>query len=106
MRTISIVALGAMALSATGALANTTAPNPMIAPLTYATPERGWFKPPYPIGVDSDDKLAAQAYTAERAELLRKYLALEEANGGKLTAEHRAAMREDIAALKMRFAIP
>lgn len=106
MRKISIFAAGAMALSATGALANTTAPNPTVAPLTYATPELGWFKPPYPIGIGSDDQQAARAYKAERAELLRKYLALEEANGGALSSDDREAMREDIANLKVRFAIP
>ena len=106
MRKISILAAGTIALSATGALANTTAPDPTLAPLTYATPELGWFKPPYPIGIGSGDPQVARAYKAERAELLRKYLALEEANGGALSPEDREAMREDIADLKARYAIP
>ena len=106
MRKISILAAGAMALSATGALANTTAPSPMVAPLTYATPALGWFKGPQPVGMASSDIQLAQAYKADREQLLRKYLALEEANGGALSPEDREAMREDIADLKARYAIP
>ena len=106
MRKISLLVAGAMALSATGVLANTTAPNPMVAPLTYATPELGWFKGPNPVGMASSDIQLAQAYMAEREQLLRKYLALEEANGGTLNPDERDAMRADIADLKARYAIP
>lgn len=106
MRKFSILAAGAMALSATGALANAAAPSPMLAPLTYATPELGWFKGPNPVGMASSDIQLAQAYSAEREQLLRKYLALEESNGGALSPADREAMLEDIADLKARYAIP
>lgn len=105
MRTFSIVALGAMALSGGAAQANSSAPNPTLAPLTYATPERGWFSLPNPIGKPAVETQVAQAYKTERAQLLRKYLALEEANGGVLSPENLAAMRSDIADLKRRYSI-
>ena len=105
MRTVWVVALGAMALTGGAAQANSSAPNPTLAPLTYATPEGGWFAPPHSIAMPAADTRVAQAYEAERAQLLRKYLALEEANGGALSPEHLAEMRSDIADLKRRYSI-
>ena len=106
MKAFSIAALGIAAVSAGGALASPSAPDPTVTPLTYAGPQLPRQASLLPVGTAFEDRKQARAYEAERARLLDTYLALEEANGGALRPEERAAMRRDIADLKGRFAIP
>ena len=100
------LALAASALSAmvtVGASANPSAPNPTLAPLTYAAPEFRALSPQGTAGVPKGSIDAAREYRVERTRLLQKYLSLEEESGGALTPEDRAAMRSDIAELKARY---
>ena len=99
-----ILAAGALSgMIAVGANANTGAPDPTLAPLSYAGPKSSNPSPFKILDGQKHDIDAAREYRAERARLLRKYLALEEENGGTLSPEDLAAMRSDIAEMKARY---
>ena len=101
MKKLALAVCAASGMIAVGASANTAAPDPTVTPLSYAGPRFETAKHPgYELGTD-----AAREYRVERARLLEKYLALEEANGGTLSPEDRAAMLADIAKLKAAYAI-
>jgi|GEM_PF-2174878 len=100
----SILAACAMSgMIAAGTSANTGAPDPTIAPLTYAAPQFRALSPLGTAGVPKGTIDVAREYRVERDRLMRKYLALEEENNGSLTVDDYAAMQEDIAELKARY---
>ena len=99
-----ILAAGALSgLIAVGAHANTGAPDPTLAPLSYAGPKSSNPSPFKLLHGQKHTVDSAREYRAERVRLLRKYLALEEENGGTLSPVDLAAMRSDIAEMKARY---
>ncbi|MCA0977123.1 hypothetical protein LCM19_01945 [Qipengyuania flava] len=103
MSRLALAACAVSGLFASGLSAHTGAPDPTIAPLTYAAPQFRALAPVGTAGVPRGSIDVAREYRDERARLLRKYMTLEQQSGGTLAPEDRAAMRADIAELKARY---